>query len=186
MCIRQTATSDFATISTAPIACSARTSLIIDAPAAIAARITTGFIVSTEINAPSRASASTIGMMRSISSASEVGSAPGRVDSPPMSTMSAPSASIDRACPSARSKSRKRPPSENESGVTLSTPITRGRERSSAWRPQRSGGTSRIADHAGVVVGEASGAIVVPGVPDGGAEVGFGGRGGLPAMMSAI
>ena len=43
-----------------------------------------------------------------------------------------------------------------------------------------------LQDYAGVVVGAVSGAMVVPVVPVGGAEVGFGGRGGLPAMMSAI
>src|SRR3974390_3012264 len=43
-----------------------------------------------------------------------------------MSIMSAPSAIIRRACASARSRAMNWPPSENESGVTLRTPITAG------------------------------------------------------------
>src|SRR5437588_4047909 len=54
-----------------------------------------------------------------------------------MSRISAPSATIRRACSLARIGSRKRPPSENESGVTLRTPITSGRpspnRRASGW-----------------------------------------------------
>src|SRR5580698_3077333 len=46
--------------------------------------------------------------------------------------MSAPSAAMRRACAMARSGSRKRPPSENESGVMLRIPITRGRPRASS------------------------------------------------------
>ena len=49
---------------------------------------------------------------------------PGRVDSPPMSRMSAPSSSSRSACSTARSGRRNAPPSENESGVTLTTPMT--------------------------------------------------------------
>src|SRR5258708_6263827 len=55
----------------------------------------------------------------------------GRVDSAPISIMSAPSATMRRACAIAASGSRKRPPSENESGVTLRTPITIGRPKPS-------------------------------------------------------
>jgi hypothetical protein len=40
--------------------------------------------------------------------------------------MSAPSAIMRRACASARSGAMNCPPSENESGVILSTPITAG------------------------------------------------------------
>src|SRR5205085_3280873 len=54
-----------------------------------------------------------------------------------MSRISAPSATIRRACSIARIGSRKRPPSEKESGVTLRTPITIGRpspnRRASGW-----------------------------------------------------
>src|SRR5262245_38457707 len=55
--------------------------------------------------------------------------------------MSAPAATIRRACSIAASGSRKRPPSENESGVTLSTPITSGRPCASS-RPAGSGATA--------------------------------------------
>ena len=60
--------------------------------------------------------------------------APGRVDSPPTSTMSAPCVGqlAGRARPR-RPGSSHRPPSENESGVTLTTPMTR-------QRPGRAGG----------------------------------------------
>src|SRR5262245_8129126 len=53
--------------------------------------------------------------------------------------MSAPCATICLACPRAAAGSRKRPPSEKESGVTLSTPITIGRP-SASKRPSQSGG----------------------------------------------
>ena len=69
----------------------ADTSLTREAPARSAASATAGFIVSIETRtAP--ASASTTGMTRASSSSWGTGSAPGRVDSPPTSTMSAPSA----------------------------------------------------------------------------------------------
>ncbi len=67
------------------------------------------------------------GTTRAISSSAETGAAPGRVDSPPTSIMSTPSAISRRAWPSAASASRNRPPSEKLSGVTLTTPMTRGR-----------------------------------------------------------
>ena len=51
----------------------------------------------------------------------------GRVDSPPTSTIAAPSATIRLAASTATAGSRWTPPSENESGVTLTTPITDGR-----------------------------------------------------------
>src|SRR5258705_10121202 len=55
-----------------------------------------------------------------------------------MSKISAPSATIRLAWSSAAAGSRNRPPSEKESGVTLSTPITSGRpsasSRVSGWR----------------------------------------------------
>src|SRR5262249_9198602 len=57
------------------------------------------------------------------------GEAPGRVDSPPTSRMSAPSPAILLAWATAASESKKRPPSLNESGVTLSTPRIAGRAR---------------------------------------------------------
>src|SRR3954454_8820426 len=45
-----------------------------------------------------------------------------------MSTMEAPSSTIRRAEATAASGSKLTPPSEKESGVTLTTPITEGRE----------------------------------------------------------
>ena len=47
-----------------------------------------------------------------------------------MSTMEAPSRTSVRACSSAASAAKNRPPSENESGVTLTIPITAGNCRS--------------------------------------------------------
>ena len=49
--------------------------------------------------------------------------APGLVDSPPISIISAPSATSFLTCINASSISLNFPPSENESGVTLSIPI---------------------------------------------------------------
>ena len=57
----------------------------------------------------------------------------GRVDSPPMSRMSAPSAISRRAWASAASASRNRPPSEKLSGVTLTIPMTRPPPRGQGW-----------------------------------------------------
>ena len=64
-------------------------------------------------------------MTRRNSSSAAIASAPGRVDSPPTSTMSAPSATIFRPCSMAFSAARNFPPSENESGVTFNTPMIR-------------------------------------------------------------
>ena len=79
---------------------------------------------------------------RRISSSNGTASASpyGRVDSAPTSRMSAPSATMRRACSIAASGSRKRPPSEKESGVTFRTPITSGRP-SARSRSNRSGET---------------------------------------------
>src|ERR1017187_30944 len=52
---------------------------------------------------------------------------PGRVDSAPISMMSAPCSSSSMARAKARSGSEYLPPSENESGVTFSTPMITGR-----------------------------------------------------------
>src|SRR6185436_7964623 len=109
-----------------------------------ASRITRARRVSTETGTGASRKASSNGRMRASSSSSETGAAPGRVDSPPMSSRSAPSAMSLRACASAAAGSRYCPPSENESGVTLTTPMTNGRTSSSSWRPhfsfKRSGG----------------------------------------------
>src|SRR5882757_1137870 len=100
------------------------TSLITLAPAASAAAATAARLVSTEHGTPAAASSVITGSTRRISSAASTRSAPGRVDSPPTSTRSAPSARIARPCATAASSEAYRPPSENESGVTLRTPMT--------------------------------------------------------------
>ena len=71
----------------------AETSFTSVAPASSAARATATLVVSIERRAPpSCASRSITGSTRRSSSSSPTGSAPGRVDSPPTSRMSAPSA----------------------------------------------------------------------------------------------
>ena len=80
------------------------------------------------------------GITRRNSSVSLTGSAPGRVDSPPMSKISAPWATSSSAWATAASVLRNFPPSEKESGVTLTMPITsagRGK-RNSNWRARKS------------------------------------------------
>src|SRR5258706_1023057 len=124
LCISQTAQSLFAMASSAPGAESASMSLIIDAPAASASFITRGRRVSTETGRSE--SDRRTGRIRRSSSSSGTGSAPGRLDSPPMSMMSAPSSASARACAIANLASKKRPPSEKESGVTFTTPMTSG------------------------------------------------------------
>src|SRR4051794_18857885 len=76
------------------------------------------------MRAPASRSPATTGTTRASSSSSGTGSDPGRVDSPPMSRMPAPSPAIARPCWIARRASSHSPPSENESGVTLTTPMT--------------------------------------------------------------
>ena len=71
----------------------ADTSLISEAPAPTAASATSSLVVSMEtLTWP--ASASITGITRRSSSSTGTGSAPGRVDSPPTSTISAPSSII--------------------------------------------------------------------------------------------
>ncbi len=93
MCIRHTGTAAAATTSTirgSPR--SAVTSLTKLAPAASAASATSAFIVSIETGTSVTAAIPSItGMTRRSSSASATGCAPGRVDSPPTSSRSAPS-----------------------------------------------------------------------------------------------
>src|SRR3954447_17658607 len=112
----------------------AQTSFTIRAPAWSAASATAALRVSIDTVAPPAASRSTTGTTRSSSSAASTGAAPGRVDSPPTSTMAAPSRTSSSPCWTAASTSRYSPPSENESGVTFTTPITAGRGRSIALR----------------------------------------------------
>src|ERR1035437_9995200 len=128
MCIRQhSAPLSATTPAISRSARSALTSLTRLAPAASAARATAALDVSIEICAgvPSSTRPATTGTTRRSSSPSVTGSAPGRVDSPPMSRISAPSAVSERACSIAAPASRNAPPSENESGVTFTIPIRR-------------------------------------------------------------
>ena len=107
---------------------SAATSLMMRAPASAARRMTSALRVSMEMGTPTcLARAATTGMTRRTSSSAATGSAPGRVDSPPMSRISAPSASSCRLCATAAPGSSHRPPSEKLSGVTLTIPMRRGR-----------------------------------------------------------
>ena len=74
------------------------------------------------------------------SSSAVTPSEPGRVDSPPMSTIAAPCSTKPRASATAASGRRKRPPSEKESGVTFTTPSTDGRGKACSsggltWQP---------------------------------------------------
>ena len=84
-------------------------------------------VVSTLVGTPAAVSAAMTGTTRRSSVDSGTRSAPGRVDSPPTSIRSAPSAYIRTACSMAWSSPVYRPPSEKLSGVTLSTPTTTGR-----------------------------------------------------------
>src|ERR1035438_7377078 len=114
------------------------------APACNAARATAGFVVSTESGILTRdPSCSTTGITRCHSSVSPTGSAPGRVDSPPMSRISAPCATSSSACSTAFAGLKNFPPSEKESGVTLTTPMTsagRGKRNSNCRARKSIGG----------------------------------------------
>src|SRR6266480_2852277 len=139
ICMRHTAQSLAAAAASAPGSRNARTSLMNPAPAALAARMTSALLVSTEmIAAVAARSRSITGMTRRNSSSAPTGSAPGRVDSPPTSMSAAPSAAMRTPCSTAASTEAKRPPSEKESGVTFSTPMTTGPVRSRVLSPQRS------------------------------------------------
>src|SRR4051794_10881836 len=134
----------------------AQTSFTIRAPAWSAASATAALRVSVDTVAPPAASRSTTGTTRSSSSAASTGAAPGRVDSPPTSTMAAPSRTSSSPCWTAASTSRYSPPSENESGVTFTTPITAGRVRSIALRlGALRAGRALVAAHVRGAAGEA-------------------------------
>ena len=99
-------------------------SLINATPYSSAFSATLLLYVSTEIGIVSFPSSFfNTGIKRRNSSASLTGTAPGLVDSAPMSMISAPCASNSSARATARSGSLNRPPSEKLSGVTFSTPI---------------------------------------------------------------
>src|SRR3954453_12355891 len=127
MCIRQTYVSCSAHTSASPGSLrKAVMSFTMTAPRPSALCATSAFAVSMDTGtAP--ASCSSTGTTRRSSSSSVTPPEPGRVDSPPMSTSAAPSSIIRRAAAAATPGSRCTPPSENESGVTLTTPMTDGR-----------------------------------------------------------
>ena len=72
-----------------------------------------------------------IGITLDISSEISTSTAPGRVLSPPISIISAPSEIIDFKCTSAVSTEEYFPPSEKLSGVTFNIPITLGTSKES-------------------------------------------------------
>ena len=120
ICIKHTGTPSSAAASNAPSRRKANTSLMKLAPAATAARITSGFEVSMLIGTlVCLASASITGITRNNSSSTETGFAFGRVDSPPISKICAPCSTKRSACSTACCLKTSCPPSENESGVTL-------------------------------------------------------------------
>ena len=84
--------------------------------------------MSTDTRAPSPpATASMSGTTRSISSSAGTGGRLVTPDSPPMSMRSAPSASSERASSTRASSVWGRAPSEKESGVALTIPMSNGR-----------------------------------------------------------
>src|SRR5262249_11274255 len=83
------------------------------------------FAVSIETGFPARLSST--GTTRRSSSSRGTPSEPGRVDSPPTSTIAAPSSSIPSAAVAAADGEKWTPPSENDAVVTSRTPITDGR-----------------------------------------------------------
>src|SRR5690606_12268651 len=70
---------------------------------------------------------------RALSVSASTSAAPGRVDSPPTSRMSAPSAASASPWATAASAEAKSPPSEKLSGVTLTTPMTSVRPVRRRW-----------------------------------------------------
>ena len=113
------------------------TSLMMSTPSPRQASATAALEVSTEMGASVRAlSALITGKTRRSSSSAETGSAPGRVDSPPTSSSKAPSSRSFSPCSQAACGSRKTPPSEKESGVTLTIPMTPPRKERSILRPR--------------------------------------------------
>ena len=119
--------------------CPALISFTTQAPRSKATCATSGFRVSMEIGTGNRPlNRRRTGTTRRSSSSTGTGSENGRVDSPPISTRSAPSSNISQARSTARSGSKNRPPSENESGVTFKTPIINiGRGNRHSYPPAR-------------------------------------------------
>jgi len=129
MCIAQTPTPDRAASETI-LGSPSRlvTSLMISAPAWMAAWATADFEVSMEIGtAVCEESARITGNTRRSSSSASTGWEYGRVLSPPMSSRSAPWATSSSPWAIAAPESKNLPPSEKLSGVTLTIPIKSGR-----------------------------------------------------------
>src|SRR2546423_7219852 len=124
------------------------TSFTIDAPASSAARATPAFVVSMLTGTPDSATGGrTTGSTRRSSSSASTGSAPGLVDSPPTSSTAAPASASASPCAIAADASRYRPPSENESGVTFTTPISARLGRSATIRRGEGGTRPRLANY---------------------------------------
>src|SRR5215207_11684802 len=152
MCMRQqSAPTSAATPASSGSNLRADTSFTIVAPASSATRATAALVVSIEMRTsrapPYAASRSTTGSTRLSSSSCATGSAPGRVDSPPTSRIAAPSLASRRPCSTAASASRNSPPSENESGVTFTTPMISGARIRSANGELASHRRERLVDH---------------------------------------
>ncbi len=103
MCIKETSQPAAAHTEAIEGSPKAVTSLIIQAPNSKHEEATAAFDVSTETRAPALQSPSTTGKTRSNSSAKETPKDPGRVDSPPTSTTSAPSPTIFKPAATASS-----------------------------------------------------------------------------------
>src|SRR6185436_12621758 len=142
------------------------TSLTMSAPASRAARATEALVVSTESGpAPRPRRPRMTGTTRRHSSAAPTAAEPpGRVDSPPTSTTSAPASKRARPWSTAAAASANRPPSEKESGVTFSTPMTQVRSPRTAWLPRKRMGYSRRTGGAACPEGRSCnrGSIVAP------------------------
>src|SRR5205823_4427156 len=106
---------------------------------------TADLVVSMLTATPSATSSRITGSTLANSTSGSTRGAPGRVDSPPTSTRSAPASRIATPWATAWSRSSHRPPSENESGVTLRMPITTQRP-GSGNPPVTSAPVSSVAD----------------------------------------
>ncbi len=106
MCIITAGTADSASRSSIPGQRSALTSFMMSAPADMAALAVSVFMVSADIvTSEDCESLSITGMSLAISSSAGTGVKPGRVDSAPMSMISAPASIILKACSTAASAS---------------------------------------------------------------------------------
>ena len=106
--------------------------------------MTSALRVSTETAAPPAASWRITGAIRSISSRSHTGLAPGRVDSPPTSMIAAPCPAICAPASAAAIESANWPPSEKLSGVALTIPMTCGWSRRMVRSPSCSGARGEV------------------------------------------